>query len=491
MSENSMNKSSEQSKWVHLIGICGVTMAPLANMLQKMGWTVTGSDKGIFPPMSDYLKSRNITIELGYVQDHLTTKYYKRKRGNFFHTQYPDMVVVGNYIGMKNPEYQFAKSKGMDIKSYPDILKEYVIKSNSIVVAGTYGKTTCTGLLALIFQKAGKDPSFMIGGIAINFDNGIVNSAGNWSIVEGDEYISARFDPVSKFFHYKTEFLLLTAAGWEHTDIFITQDDYVKNFKNFVRTIPKHGLIVAKRKGENISQVIKEASCKVITYELRQQKSSSVQADWYNVVEKQNEAEIVISNKNTKEEFTVKTKLIGSHNKENILGCCALARELDIKIKYIQKSVKQYKGITRRLEIRHERGSVKVIDDHACSPYKVRGSMRALIETFPEWKVTIIFEPNVGNRTEDALPLFTHVFNQADEVIIPYLKPVKTSKGQKRISGKTLADFLEKVNVNVKYIEDDDELVEYVASKSKKKHIICFMGAYSFRGMIPQMIKAV
>lgn len=483
--------NNKQTKWVHFIGICGVAMAPIANMFKNMGWFVSGSDKGIFPPMSDYLKDRSIDIELGSKSKYLTGTYYnEEKQIKKDIGEYPDIVVVGNFFGLKNPEYKFAKDKKIKIMSYPEVFEEYLVKSNSVVVAGTYGKTTSTALLALIFQKADKDPSFMIGGIAKNFKDGVLNTQSNWSIIEGDEYISARFDPVSKFFHYKPEFLLLTACAWEHTDIFKTEKEYINNFKKLVGSMPKNGLIVANKRGENVAEVLKEARCKVVLYEHNKIDSEIADSDWFNLPHKENHTtgEIVLFNKHSKEEFTLTTRLIGDHNKENIVGCAAIARELGIEQQSIITAVEEFEGIKRRLEVRFEEENIKVLDDHACSPPKVVGSLQALRNTFPDWHLTIVFEPNVGNRTLDALKLFEGVFDEADEIVIPRLKAVKTKDGERRINGSDLSSYLQKETVKITYKPDDDDLVRYVTDKGVGQHIICFMGAYSFRGMIGQVV---
>lgn len=498
-----VEKKTKESNWVHFVGICGVTMAPLANELKKMGWFVTGSDKGIFPPMSEYLKERKIDIELGFKEEHMRFEHYRNlgvqlqqvSPGVQLRDQelgkLPDLVVVGNYVGLKNIEYLFAKKHKLPIKSYPEVLKEYLVKSNSIVISGTFGKTTSSALLSLIFQKASKIPSFMIGGLARNFKDGIKISKGKWSIIEGDEYISSRFDPKSKFFHYKAEFVLLTACAWEHTDFFKTEDDYIENFKEFIESLPKNGLVVANIQGENVKEVLKEARCKVVTYELNKLDTRLVDADWFNLPHKENNdiGEIIIFNKHTKEEFSLQTKLIGNHNKENIIGCCALARELSVDIEPIQKAVSEFEGIKRRLEIRFKEENLMVLDDHACSPPKVVGSLNALRDTFEDWHISIVFEPNVGNRTRNALPLFNGVFKNGDEVIIPHLKPVRSKRGAKRVTGKELADYLQSIDTNAKHIEDDEKLVDYVTSKDVGKHIICFMGSYGWRHMIEDVIE--
>lgn len=484
------NMLNNKGKWVHFIGICGVTMAPLANVYKLKGYTVTGSDKGIFPPMSDYLKRRKINIELGFKKEHLDKNYYLRKGINL-ESKYPDIVIVGNRVWLSNIEYKYACENNLKIKSFPEILEEQVVKSNSIVVAGTYGKTTSTAILAYIFEKSGKKPSFMIGGLAKNFKDGIRITNTDWSIIEGDEYISSRFDPESKFFHYKARFVLLTSCAWEHTDYFKTEESYISNFKKLIGSLPNDGLLVANLNGPNVDEVIKYARCKVITYELNLFDDKLPKADWFNLPHKEsNERDkIVIFNKNTREEITLKTLLIGDHNKENIIGCTVLARELGIKSIYIEEAVRRFKGIKRRLEIILDKENLKIIDDHACSPFKVRGSLKALRNKYENWYITIIFEPNIGNMTKKSLKLFDNVFNGANEIIIPRIKLLKSIKGEKLVNGNELSSYLSSIGVNSRYIDNDSKLVKYIVDQEVGKRVICFMGAYSFREMQKDFIR--
>ena len=473
-----------KQKWIHFIGICGVTMAPCANMFKKKGWFVSGSDMGIFPPMSTYLKENEINIELGFKYLHLTRDYYKNDKI----ADFPDIVVVGNFATIKNPELLFARKQNITVKSYPEILKEYLVKDNSVVIAGTAGKTTCAALVTKIFIEAGLNPSFMVGGIASDLPDSIHDSSSKWSIIEGDEYISARFDPVSKFFFYSAEFLLLTSVFWEHTDVFKSEDDYVNNFQKLISQISPNGLIVACSSKENVSEALKSARCKVVSYELNKSDNILPLSTWFNLPFRENLNEILLYNRLTKQEILLKTNLIGDHNRENIIGSAALCLELNIKPEVVQKAVANFYGIKRRLEIKYQEENLIIFDDFASSPPKIAGSLEALRQTYKDYYITIIFEPNVGNRTPDALNLFKNIFHEADEVILPRFKHIKKTS-EDRITENDLLDTLKKEDVNAIFISDDNELVSYVKSKNVGKRIICFMGAYSFRGMIDQVVK--
>ncbi len=462
-----MEKSSEKtSSWIHFIGISGVTMAPIANAFKEQGWFVTGSDKGFFPPMSTYLIEKAITVEVGFRKEHLKREYYKEKYGdklNFDLGKHPDLVVIGASMGSKNPELLFAKEQKLKVKSYPQVLEKYEIKEGgSIVVSGTYGKTTITSLLVHIFQKAGENISFMIGALAKDIPDGVKlkDEDTKWSITEGDEYVSASFDQRSKFVHYHPNYLILTSAELDHTDIFPTKEAFIENFKNLAESVPSEGLIVANKNGENIDQVVENATAKVIFYEYDEK------------------------------DFPYEEKLIGDHNRENIIAAATLARNLNLPSETIKEAVASFQGIKRRLEIRLDLEDAKVIDDFGSTPAKARGSLAAVKQEFSKYKIVAIFEPNAGNRTQEAVPLYDNVFKDAAEVIIPRLSSVKSKEGQMRLGGRDLAEVIAKTHKRVVYFTDDDKLIEYLA-KFKGKKVIVFMGSHGFRGMIERTIKTI
>src|SRR5882757_3262042 len=176
-------------KHVHLIGICGTAMASLAGLLQERGFHVTGSDAAAYPPMSDFLAPRGIRIMEPYAEANLNPN--------------PDVVVVGNAISRGNPELEYIMDQRIPFKSLPQVLHEdFLIGRESLVVAGTHGKTTTTSMLAWIFESAGMQPSFLVGGIAENFGSSFALRPTNQFIIEGDEYDSAFFDKGPKFLHY-------------------------------------------------------------------------------------------------------------------------------------------------------------------------------------------------------------------------------------------------------------------------------------------------
>src|SRR5439155_10613135 len=194
-------------KHIHLIGICGTAMASLAGMLKERGFHVTGSDAAAYPPMSDFLKSLNIPLDQPFAAQNLRPR--------------PDLVVVGNAISRGNVELECVLDQRIPFCSLPQILQDEFLRGREvIVVAGTHGKTTTTSMLAWIFQVAGKQPSFLVGGIAENFRSSFASGQGNEFILEGDEYDTAFFDKGPKFLHYFPDSVMLSSVEFDHADIY-------------------------------------------------------------------------------------------------------------------------------------------------------------------------------------------------------------------------------------------------------------------------------
>src|SRR4030088_2547287 len=222
----------DQKKHVHLIGICGTAMASLAGMLKQRGFRVTGSDSAAYPPMSTFLASLSIPLSQPFAETNLNPR--------------PDLVVVGNAISRGNAELERVLDDRIPFCSLPQILHDqFLVGKEVLVVAGTHGKTTTTSMLAWIFESAGLQPSYLIGGIAENFGYSFGLGGGKHCILEGDEYDTAFFDKGPKFLHYFPDSLILTSVEFDHADIYKDLDAVETAFKRLVNLVPRRGRIVA------------------------------------------------------------------------------------------------------------------------------------------------------------------------------------------------------------------------------------------------------
>ena len=239
---------------IHFIGICGVAMSALAIALHKTGYTVTGSDKGFYPPVSTHLKNAGITYYPGWHVEKMT------KHGN------PDLVIVGNVASSTNPEFLYVQENNIAYKSYPEFVAEFLVKEHSIVCAGNFGKTTTSALVSWILKENEYMPSYMFGGLAThNFPSAAITD-GTYSVLEGDEYKTARWDARPKFMLYSPTHLLLTSISWDHADLYPTEALYMKQFEHLVSLVPKNGLIVACKDGKNVKEYAKQSQSRVVFY---------------------------------------------------------------------------------------------------------------------------------------------------------------------------------------------------------------------------------
>src|SRR5256714_13462403 len=246
-----------EAKHVHVIGIGGSAMAPLAGMLREHGFRVTGSDSGVYPPASTLLESLGISFFNTFDAAHMQPA--------------PDLVVIGNIIARGNPELEEVLDRKIPYRSMPEILEEVFIPGrHSIVVSGTHGKTTTTAMLAWIFHAAGKRPNFLVGGVAENFGKSYGLGSGEEFILEGDEHETAFWDRGPKFFHYHPDDLIITSLEYDHADIYPDFETYQLAFRRLVNLVPRRGRMAiwgdAEDAGPALQRAAEKAFCPVETY---------------------------------------------------------------------------------------------------------------------------------------------------------------------------------------------------------------------------------
>src|SRR5687767_7827546 len=240
---------------IHFVGICGTAMASTAAALKRKGFTVTGSDQNVYPPMSTFLAEQGIEATAGYSEQNLGSR--------------PDLVVIGNAISRGNPEAELVLERRMRYCSLPELLKEFFIRGKrSIVVSGTHGKTTTTSLLTWVFEHNGMNPGFLIGGIPNNFTQGARFTNSEWFIIEGDEYDTAFFDKRSKFVHYLPEVVIINNIEFDHADIFENLGVILTSFKRVINLVPRNGLLLGNGDDPNVTGLIGVKHCPVARFGL-------------------------------------------------------------------------------------------------------------------------------------------------------------------------------------------------------------------------------
>ncbi len=368
------------ARHIHLTGICGTAMASLAGLLQLQGHRITGSDSAAYPPMSDLLRSLGIPILEPYAESNLIPA--------------PDLVVIGNALSRGNPEIEYILDKRIPFTSMSALLREeFLAGRESLVIAGTHGKTTTTSMLAWIYQVASREnpalePSFLIGGVAENFGTSFHLRPTSTFIIEGDEYDTAFFDKGPKFLHYFPDALILTHVEFDHADIYADLEAVKVAFKRLVNLVPRRGRIVAYDGSANVSECIARAFCKVERY------GFTSDAAWQ------------LRNLRHEEGLTrwqlwqagalwseLEMQLAGEHNALNATAAAALASGQGVAKEAIVAALANFKSVKRRLEVRAEISGITIIDDFAHHPTAIRETLRALRSVYPQSRLWAVLEP--------------------------------------------------------------------------------------------------
>lgn len=457
-------------KHIHLIAICGTAMGALAGMLKKKGFRITGSDEGVYPPMSDYLRDLGIEIMEGFRSENLNEN--------------PDLIIVGNTVKRINPEAQEMVRRNIPHTHLPGALSEYLLKpKHPIVIAGTHGKTTTTALCAWVLESAGLDPGFLVGGTLKNFNSNAKVGDGKFFVIEGDEYDSAYYDKVPKFYHYLPKTGVITSVEFDHGDIYRDIDHIKSAFINFVKLIPSEGYLVACADFPHVSDVIKPAKCEVVTYGLTENADIRIR----NIELDENGAKFSLFRKDKKiSDF--RTPLWGRHNAENAAAVAIVCLRHGLSTGQIQKGFDTFQGVKRRQEILAVVNDVIVIDDFAHHPTKVRETVKAVRARYPDRRLFSVYEPRTNtSRRNFFQDVYPTSFDGSDFALIaPVYHPDQIEKDRLMDAGK-LAGDIRKRGVEAYNLDGVDEIIEFLVKNTKPGDVILIMSNGGFGGIYKKL----
>jgi UDP-N-acetylmuramate: L-alanyl-gamma-D-glutamyl-meso-diaminopimelate ligase len=458
-----------------MVGIGGSAMAPLAGMLRERGYTVTGSDAGVYPPASTLLESLGIPYTTSFDAKNLTPA--------------PDLIVVGNAISRGNVEVEEMLDRKLPHRSLPEILEEeFLLGKHSIVVSGTHGKTTTTAMLAWIFHVAGKHPNFLVGGVAENFGKSYGLEGGSEFILEGDEYDSAYWDKAAKFFHYQPDDLIITSVEFDHADIYSDFDVYQLAFRRLVNLVPRRGRVIIwgdSDAGEALKRVTEKAFCPVITYGLEPGN------DWV-------ARDLSIADDHMRFRVEYKGELYGDfvlsatgrHNVLNALAALIVAQGRGIRRDSIQEALENFQSVKRRMDVKGEIDGVLVVDDFAHHPTAIRTTIEAARLRWPARRLWAILEPrsNTMRRRvfQEALP---EALALADRVILGSVHRAGLLAEDERLDIDSVAETIRKLRVDARIYASADDIAEYLAARSQRGDLLLVMSNGSFDGLCDKLLQ--
>ncbi len=470
-----LNCPPVQSKHVHLMGICGTGMAALAGMLQQSGYTVTGSDNQVYPPMSVFLDSLHIPVQNGYAADNLEPA--------------PDLVIVGNVVTRKNPEAEALAALKIPYLSFPQALAHFFIRSRtSLVIAGTHGKTTTCSLLASAMYQAELDPSFMIGGIVRQFGTNFRLGGGKYFVAEGDEYDTAFFDKESKFLHYRPHVAVITSLEFDHADIFADLQAIKKSFKQFVALLPKDGLLIAHLDDPNVAEVAAEAPCAVQGYGLNP-------ANMWALEDLKATGDItgfkVVRNGHPWAAMTV--KLSGRHNCLNSLAVCAVLHHLGVKPAIINEGLSSFAGVKRRQEVRGIEKGITVIDDFAHHPTAVKETLLGLKQAYPNRRLIAVFEPRTNSSRRAIFQKdYVLAFDAADLILIREPLPLDGLLPDELFSSVRLAgDLVKERNLAAEALANTDSILARLGAILRHGDVVAILSNGGFDNIHARLLEQI
>ena len=466
-------------KRVYLIGICGTAMASLAGMLQQRGYEVAGSDEHVYPPMSTYLERLRIPVLEGYTKEHLETFR-------------PELVVIGNAAASTNAEAAATVELDLPYTSMPEAIYQLFIKGkHSIVVSGTHGKTTTTSLMAWLLEAAGRDPSMVVGGIPLNFNQNFKLGDGADFVIEGDEYNTAFFDKGPKFLHYRANTLLLNNIEFDHADIYSSLDAIIAAFRSAVERVAPEDLIVANGDDANVMGLRGHASARWITFGFGRE-CDAFATD----AEEHPEGTSFTAWYEGQEWARFRTTLSGTHNVLNALADAVIARHRGLSAEEIQKGLETFQGIKRRMEVRGVERGVTVIDDFAHHPTAIATTLHGARHRYPNRKIWALFEPrSISSSRKEFESGYIDAFHEADRVIIgPIFHRQRYEERyglDKMMSVPDIVSSLKKDDVPVEQIDDFDAIAKRVASEAGDGDVVVVMSSGAFGGVHEKILGAL
>ena len=445
-------------------------MASLAGMLKTRGIQVTGSDAAAYPPMSDFLVSLGIRVAQPFAEKNLEPR--------------PDLVVVGNAISRGNPELEYVLDQGIPFTSMAALLdEEFMQDRETLVVAGTHGKTTTTSMLAWIFHVAERKPNFLIGGIAENFGSSFAVTGGREFIIEGDEYDTAFFDKGPKFLHYFPDAAILTSVEFDHADIYKNLDEVKTAFRRLVNLIPRRGKLIAWDASGNVSDCVRNAFCKVERYGFEYRSHWRI-ADMN--FESERTTWAVLRDSKPWAHFAF--GLAGEYNVLNATAAAALASHYGVEPRTIARALEGFKSVKRRLEVKAEVNGVTIIDDFAHHPTAISETLRALRVRYNGRRLWAILEPRSNTLRRN---VFEHdlvrSLSIADQVVVASIFKSEAIPEAERLDVGSVIDALARDGKPARQLATADEIVTAIAPELKSGDVVAILSNGGFGGIYEKL----
>ncbi|MCW1915801.1 UDP-N-acetylmuramate:L-alanyl-gamma-D-glutamyl-meso-diaminopimelate ligase [Luteolibacter sp. GHJ8] len=458
-----------EKKHFHFTGVCGTAMGAVAVAMKRKGFTVTGSDNNVYPPMSDFLRNEGIVITEGYRAENIPGE--------------ADVIVIGNAISRGNEEAEAALSRKLLYQSLPEVMKEHFLRGKrNYVVSGTHGKTTTSSMLAWLFLTAGRDPGWMIGGLPKNLGRGAQFSDSDFNVLEGDEYDTSFFDKRSKFLHYLPEVAVVNNIEFDHADIYSNLDEIKLTFKRLLNVVPRTGMAIINGDDANCLSVADGAHCPVQTVGLGDGCQTRITEVTYDA---------------DRSSFTLggerySLRMTGEFNVRNAAMATAAALFAGLSPEMIREGLESFDGVARRQELRGEVGGVKIIDDFAHHPTAIKYAVGSMRQRYQDSRLWILFEPR-SNTTRRAVfqNELAEALALADQAVVAEIPDLHKFPEHDRLNPEKLVEDISRHGGNGRYIHTVDEIVATVAKEARPGDVVAVLSNGGFGGIHKKLLESL
>jgi UDP-N-acetylmuramate--alanine ligase len=434
---------------IHFVGIGGIGMSGIAELLLNLGYKVSGSD----------VKASEITTRLKSLGG---TVYKGHKAVNIKNA---DVVVVSSAIGVDNPEVAAAQQKAVPVIPRAEMLAELMRLKFSIAIAGAHGKTSTTSMVAAVLGQGGLDPTVVIGGKLISVDTNALLGQGDFIVAEADESDGS-------FLRYSPAIAVVTNIDREHLDFYKDLDAIKEVFLRFIDRIPFYGLAILCLDNESVQEIIPKIKKRFTTYGMSSQADLQAQ----NIV-----FEGITSRYDVyhQKEFLgqISLNLPGMHNIYNSMAAIAVGLELEIPFDEISAAFRTLTGVRRRMEIKGERKGVLVVDDYGHHPTEIKTTLTAARDTWSKHRKVVVFQPHRYTRTQALFDDFTRAFYESDVLIV---LPIYAAS-ETEIEGVTSAALVEGIKAHghkeVVQVSSANQALKYLTKHVKPKDLVITLGA--------------
>ena len=443
-------------------------MSAVALLLREQGWQITGSDEGFYPPVSNYLEEAGVVFSSGYKAENIPAD--------------ADIIVIGKnakLVPESNTEVKAALESGKKIVSFPDILEGLTKEKETIVVVGSYGKSTTTALLTWCLKATGKDPSYFVGEITKGLAHHAQLGSGDVFVLEGDEYPSSNTDATPKFLHYNAKNVLLTSATHDHVNIYPTHEDYLRPFQQLVASLPTDGTLVVNGDEQYARTLAEKYTGTVVFY------GSGTTNEWHpaNIAYGEITTFDLIHNKERVATFS--TTLLGEHNIENIVGAAAMLLTKGLlTVEECVASVASFQGVKRRLELLTKDSLVPVLEGFGSSYEKARSAIEATRLHFKDRRLLVVFEPHTFSwRNRGSAHWYDSVFNGAELVYI--YEPAKQGAGtHEQLSQNEIVERVRATGIQVTAITNPAETLSLLQKELTNDDVVLLLTSGDLDGLI-------